>query len=159
MKETAHADEIAARSKEADMRRAHDPRQLAFDRRTSELRYPRPEDASVETEDYLIGLMELVIREKAKEQGSAGQEGYFTENRKESFDSVISRGAAYDLRTRGSGALSWFEQNANRLLLILGGLAVLTLIAIAVSMLLSLLLGSESGTPQTEGEASEVGGK
>lgn len=50
-------------------------RQRRFRERAGHLRFPRPENVTVEMEDYLIGLVELVLKERGRQQSGPIERG------------------------------------------------------------------------------------
>ncbi|MBR2654906.1 MAG: hypothetical protein IKD58_00140 [Loktanella sp.] len=125
-------------------------RQDAFFRRSHHLRFPRPEDVDSHTEDYLIGLIEFVIDERAREDGAYGRsESNFVRKQagKDGFEHAMDRSPMNDRRSNMvPRVLAWTKVNLNTILLSFAGVGV----GIIIVVVLMLTISSLSGETETD---------
>ena len=127
---------VAARQGERQRNAAVHPRQIAFDRRTHALRYPRPDGVIHEYEDYFIGLIQLVIEElEIRPETNAGAGVSDHRNRassmRDDFDSAFSRSSFATFSDTLNRRGSWFSENLNMLLMGIAVTAVVIIIGMA----------------------------
>lgn len=151
-KEVMQADMIAARQAERQHSAAVHPRQIAFDRRTHALRYPRPDGVIPEYEDYFIGLIQLVIEEleiRPETNAGTGVSGHRNgaSSMRENFDSALSRSSFATFSDTMNRRGSWLSENLNMLLMSIAIIAVVIIIGMAGYFGYTILMTPDIAAP------------
>jgi len=160
-REAMHADILVTQQAERQRRIADNPRQIAFDRRTHALRYPRPDGVLPEEEDYFIGLILLVIEEVGLQPRPNAGAG-LSDRRSgglslpDGFESALSRSsfAAFSDTVNRRG--SWLSENLNMLLMVIAMTAVVVIIGMAAYFGYTILMPPDIAAPDTSAPSAPI---